>query len=170
MKTLLAAVYLAAMSIVVFAESNAAVSFTTMKSLAGDWEGAITTVPADPSVQGKSARVTIRVTSLGNAVLHEMKVEGRPDDPITMFYVEQDQLRLTHYCDAGNRPRMNGKTSADGKGVEFSLLDLSGGTENGHMHNAAFTPIDPDHHVEEWTYMLGEGRHVVAHFDLHRKK
>ena len=50
-------------------------------------------------------------------------------------------------------------------------MELSGGTEKGHMHNTTFSLIDPDRHVEEWTYMTPDGKgHLVAHFDLRRKK
>jgi hypothetical protein len=122
-------------------------------------------------VQGKTVRVTIRVTSRGNAVLHEMRMDGIPDDPITMFYLDADRLLLTHYCDAGNRPRMVGKASADGKALEFEFVDVAGSTEKGHMHNTRFAAIDADRHTEEWTYMTPDGKsHIVAHFDLRRKK
>jgi len=74
------------------------------------------------------------VTSRGNALVHEMKALGKPDDatrydhPVTMIYLDSDQLMLTHYCDAGNRPRMVGKVSPDGKKVEFEFLDVAGST------------------------------------------
>ena len=143
--------------------------FDRLKALAGEWEGTVTTTPPEPSVQGKSAHVSLRVTSMGHALMHEMRIHGRPDDPITMFYLDGDRLLLTHYCDAGNRPRMEGKMVPDGKKVEFNLLDVAGTTEYGHMHNAAFAVIDPDHHTEEWTFMLDKGP-VRARFDLQRKK
>lgn len=170
MKPLYLALSLAVASSLAVAQNDPKASFDKMKALAGEWEGTVTTVPAEPSVQGKTARVNIRVTSRGNAVLHEMKIEGIPDNPITMFYLEQDRLRLTHYCDAGNRPRMEAKSAPDAKKLEFDFIDLSGGTEKGHMHNVSFAPADPDHHVEEWTYMAPSGNgHVLARFDLHRK-
>jgi hypothetical protein len=74
---------------------------------------------------------------------------------------------LTHYCDAGNRPRMVAKSSPDGKTIEFEFLDVTGNMQYGHMHGAMFTLIDADHHIEDWTFMVGE-KPVRAHFDLHR--
>jgi hypothetical protein len=99
-----------------------------------------------------------------------MRGADRPDDPITMIYVDGDRLLLTHYCDAGNRPRMTGKASPDGKNVEFAFLDLSGGTQYGHMDHAVFTVIDADHHVEDWTYMEPGDKPVHAHMELTRSK
>ena len=94
---------------VAFAQSDAQKSFDKLKSLAGPWEGRLTTVPPTPEADGKLAKVSLRVTSMGNALMHEMKIEGRTDDPITMLYLDTERLMLTHYCDAGNRPRMIGK-------------------------------------------------------------
>ncbi len=88
------------------------------------------------------------------------------DHPVTMLYVDGDQLTLVHYCDAGNRPRMTGKMSPDGKTVEFELKDISGSTEH-HMHHSVFTIIDANHHTEDWTFMMKD-KPIHAHFDLHR--
>jgi hypothetical protein len=157
------------LSAVAFAESDAQKSFETLKNLAGSWQGAITTVPPQAQVQAKLAQVSLRVTSMGNALMHEMNMEGRKDDPITMLYLDGDRLLLTHYCDAGNRPRMVGKMSPDGKTVEFDFLDVAGSTQYGHMHHALFTMIDSNHHTEDWTFMEGD-QPVRAHFDLQRTK
>jgi hypothetical protein len=143
-------------------------SFDQLKTLAGTWEGRLTTTPRAPEVDGKISQVTLRVTSMGNALLHEMRTDGRPDDPITMLYLDGDNLLLTHYCDAGNRPRMQAKASPDGKTVEFEFLDVAGSLQFGHMHHAAFTVVDANHHVEDWVYMAGD-KPIHAHFDLQRK-
>jgi len=65
---------------------------------------------------------------------------------------------------------MTGKVSADGKTVEFDFLDVAGGTQYGHMHHAAFTVIDANHHTEDWTYMTPGDKPVRAHLDLQRAK
>ncbi len=106
--------------------SAAQKSFATMKSLAGSWEGHVTTVPPAADIEGKLMQVSLRVTSMGHTLMHEVTGTGRPDDPITMFVVDGDRLLLTHYCDADNRPRMVGTMSPDGKTVEFEFLDISG--------------------------------------------
>ncbi len=152
--------------------SEAQKSFATLKSLAGEWEGSVT-VPDMPQISnGKPLHISMRVTSRGNAIVHEMQEANTPldpakyDHPVTMLYVDADQLTLVHYCDAGNRPRMTGKMSPDGKTVEFELKDISGSTAE-HMHHSVFTLIDANHHTEDWTFMMKD-QPIHAHFDLHR--
>jgi len=155
--------------------SEAQKSFTTLKSLAGDWEGPAT-VPDAPEMSGAKMHVSMRVTSRGNALVHEMQEAGTPldatkyDHPVTMLYLDGDHLTLVHYCDAGNRPHMVARKSADGKTVEFDFADLSGSNENGHMYHAVFTLIDADHHTEDWTYLMPGDKPMHAHMDLHRAK
>jgi hypothetical protein len=153
--------------------SDAQKSFDNLKSLAGTWKGALTVTPPQPDMDAKELWVSLRVTSRGNAIVHEMKNPAMPDDvnhddPITMLYLDGDKLYLTHYCDAGNRPRMVAKTSPDGKTVEFDFVDLTGSTQMGHMYHAVFTVIDANHHTEDWTYMMPGDKPVHAHFDLQR--
>jgi len=163
-----------ALSIAAMAQSNpqhqtdAQKSFSAMKTLAGSWEGKVTTTPPDPEVQGKPIKVTLRVTSSGNAVMHEIQIPGRDDDPITMFYLDGDRLTLTHYCDAGNRPRMTAQLASDGKTLDFKFLDISGEMKY-HMHHSLITLGDADHHSEDWTFMVGD-KPVIAHMELQRVK
>ena len=152
--------------------SDAQNAFAQLKTLAGKWEGQI-----DMGPQGRNnMEVSLRVTSRGNALVHEMKEAAKPDDPakydhpVTMLYVDEGRLMLTHYCDAGNRPRMVARTSPDGKTVEFDFLDVAGSTKYGHMHHAVFTVVDADHHTEDWTYMMPGDKPVHAHAELARAK
>jgi len=157
-------------------QSEAQKAFTMLKTLAGNWQGKPTVVPPLPghSDLPDLMQVSLRVTSRGNALMHEMTGKDKPgaantdtDDPITMLYLDGDRLLLTHFCDAGNRPRMVGKLSPDGKTVEFDFLDISGKMLTHHMQHAVFTVIDADHHTEDWTFQMGD-KPVHAHVELQR--
>ena len=158
-------------------KSDSQKSFDTMKTLAGDWEGPATLVPPQPEMSSdKPLHVSLRVTSRGNALVHEMQEAGttldatKYDHPVTMLYLDGDHLTLVHYCDAGNRPRMVARKSAYGKTVEFDFADLSGSNDYGHMYHAVFTLIDANHHTEDWTYMMPGDKPLHAHMDLQRTK
>lgn len=154
------------------AQKSAQTSFDQLKTLAGTWDGPLT-LPADPSMPAMppmNAHVVLRVTSTGNAVHHEMTMTGRPDDPITMFYLDGDRLRATHYCDAGNRPSFAARISPDGKTYDFDFLDISGPLDHGHMQHIAFTFVDADHHSEAWSFMTPDGKIMAGHLDLTRSK
>jgi phage tail protein X len=182
-------VVLIALSTVVFAQTDAhksadqaapteaQKSFTEMKTLAGSWQGPVKVDPPQPEMEnGKPMAISLRVTSRGNALVHEMNEAGASDDPtktdhpVTMFYLDNDRLLLTHYCDAGNRPRMAARTSPDGKTVEFDFVDVAGSTKYGHMQHAVFTIIDANHHTEDWTFMMPGDKPVHAHMDLQRAR
>ncbi len=162
-----------AADVAVATQSDAQKSFDQLKTLAGEWEGPVT-VADMPEISGSKMHLSLRVTSRGHAIVHEFQEAGTPldptkyDHPVTMLYVDGDQLTLIHYCDAGNRPRMTGKMSPDGKSVEFELKDISGSTEY-HMHHSVFTVIDANHHTEDWTFMMKD-KPIHAHFDLQRTK
>lgn len=150
-------------------------SFTLLKALAGSWRASVTTDPPLANMgNGSFTQVSLRVTSRGHALVEEMHEAGKPEDPtrydhpLTMFYLDGDQLLLTHYCDAGNRPRMAARISPDGKTVEFDFLDLSGSNAYGHMYHALFTLVDANHHIEEWTYMMAGEKPLKAHLELTR--
>jgi hypothetical protein len=156
------------------APSEAQKSFTQLKTLAGSWQGQVTINPPMQGMGNTTMEVSMRVTSRGNALVHDMKEAGKSDDPakndhpVTMFYLDNDRLTLVHYCDAGNRPRMAGRTSPDGKTVEFDFLDISGDTKYGHMQHAVFTVVDANHHIEDWTFLMPGDKPVHARMELVR--
>ena len=136
------------------AQSDAQKAFEKLKTLAGSWEGTVMGIPIN---------FTIRAASSGTAILHEGNTEkGVPNHEITMFYVEGDRLLATHYCDAGNRSRLEGKMSPDGKTIEFSFLDVAGSTRGGFLKGMVFTMIDANHHVVELTFVMPDGKPVQA--------
>lgn len=155
--------------------SDAQKSFTELKSLAGMWHGPVTVDPPQAEMKnGEMMQISLRVTSRGNALVHEMgdlTNQGDPtkhDHPVTMFYLDNDRLTLVHYCDAGNRPRMVARPSPDGKTVEFDFAHVSGSTQFGNMYHAVFTTIDANHHIEDWTFMMPGNKPLHARMDLTR--
>jgi len=130
--------------------------------------------PMPEMSDGKPVHISMRITSRGNALVHEMQEAGtaldpaKYDHPVTVFYLDSDRLTLVHYCDAGNRPHMVARKPGDGKTVEFDFVDLSGGNQYGHMYHAVLTAIDTNHHTEDWTYMLPGDKPMHAHFTLQR--
>ena len=158
------------------APSEAQKTFDQMKSLAGEWEGHVSVNPPMQGMGDASLHVNMRVTSRGNAMVHEMQESGTPldatkyDHPVTMIYLDNQHINLVHYCDAGNRPHMVARQSPDGKTVEFDFVDMSGGNQRGHMDHAVFTFVDANHHSEDWTYMMPGDKAMHAHMDLTREK
>jgi hypothetical protein len=145
------------------AKSDAQKAFEKMKTLAGSWHG---------TIMGISIDVTIRVASSGTAILHEANTDGGgpPNHEITMFYVEGDRLLATHYCDGGNRARLDGKLSPDGNGFEFTFLDVMGGTQGGLVKRMAFTLIDANKHVVEFTFMMPNSKAMELKGEFQRTK
>jgi len=145
------------------APSDAQKVFDQMKTLAGSWQG---------TIMGISINVTIRLASSGTAILHEANTEGGgpPNHEITMFYVEGDRLLATHYCDGGNRARFEGKMSPDGKTSEFNFLDVAGSTRGGLVKRMAFTIIDANKHVVEFTFIKPDGKPIELRGEFERTK
>ena len=166
-------VFCIAMSTAALAQSDGQKSFDQMKSLAGEWQGTAKMDPPMEGMSGSAVYVVMRVTSRGNAIVHEMHEPGKPDDPakndhpVTMFYMDGDKLNLVHYCDAGNRPHMVAK-AIDGKKLDFEFVDVTGKLDYGHMQHAEFTFGDANHHSEEWTFLMPGDKPMHAHMELKR--
>src|ERR1044072_976394 len=145
------------------APSEAKRAFEQMKTMAGTWHG---------TIMGISIDVTIRVASSGTAILHEANTDGGnpPNHEITMFYIEGDRLLATHYCDGGNQARLEGKLSPDGKTSEFSFLDVAGSTKGGLVKRMAFTIIDANKQVVDFTFIMPNGNPIELRGEFERTK
>lgn len=142
-------------------QSDAKKAFEKMKTLIGSWQGTIMNIPIN---------FTIRLTSSGTAILHEAHTDGGgpPNHEITMFYVEGDRLLATHYCDGGNRARLEGKMSPDGKMSEFDFLDVAGSTKGGLVKRMAFTIVDANKHIVEFTFIMPDGKPIELRGEFQR--
>ncbi len=155
-RTLIAILALATVS--AFAQTEAQKAFTAIKLLPGTWEGNTTMGPV---------KVTFKTTAGGSAVMSE--ILGK-EDMITMFNLDgPGRLLMTHYCAAGNEPRMEASVSADGKVITFNYVDATNlpAPDAGHMQKMVLTLVDDNHHTEEWTF-VDHGKEHKEVFDLRR--
>ena len=144
----------------VIAETDAHKTFDQLKGMEGNWVG--------KNAKGEPLQVTFRSTAGGSALMSEIHGKG-PENMVTMFHMDGDRLLMTHYCGAGNQPRMKVAT-ADAKSVSFEFVDGTNiGPGDGHMQRATFTQSDADHHVEEWVF-LDHGKEMKELFTLARVK
>ncbi|MFY9675976.1 MAG: hypothetical protein WAK13_16060 [Terriglobales bacterium] len=144
---------------VVLAETEAEKSFHQLAALEGNWTG--------KGSQGQPIEVSFRMTAGGSALMSEIHGHG-PENMITMFHMDGDRLIMTHYCGAGNQPRMK-VVAADGKSVSFEFFDGTNiGPGSGHMQHVTFSQPDANHHTEEWVF-LDHGKELREVFTLERK-
>ena len=157
--TLLIVVTLAATA---FAQTDAQKAFSAIKGLPGTWE--------QKAAEGRTLQVTFKVVSGGSAVMSEIMGQG-PEDMISMFHMDGvNKLLMTHYCGAGNQPRMQATVSPDGKTITFTYFDATNleTADAGHMQKMVLTMIDENHHTEDWTFS-DHGKEMKESFDLRRK-
>jgi hypothetical protein len=148
-------------STAVLAQSNAKSTFERLQTLNGSWEG--------KDSQGEPLKVSFRSTSGGTAILSELA--GKGEDMVTMFHMDNDRVLMTHYCGAGNQPRMQASMSPDGKTITFTFVDATNlaSPKAGHMNHVVITIADADHHSEDWTFAM-DGKEMKEHFELTRTK
>jgi len=142
------------------AQTDAQKAFATFKNMPANWEG--------KASNGMPVEVTFKVTAGGSAVMSE--IVGH-EDMISMIHLDgPNRLLLTHYCGAGNQPRMQATVSPDGKTVTFNFVDATNlaTPDAGHMQRMILTLLDDNHHTEEWIFN-DHGKEMKEVFDLHRK-
>jgi hypothetical protein len=130
------------------AGDNGTAAFEQLKSLAGHWE------------TGKSntekATLDLELTAGGTAVIERAHVtnQGKAVEMITLYYLDAGQLKMTHYCMAGNQPTMRGDYAPDTKTLTFEFEGATNlkSPNDGHMHHAVYTFIDNDHFRTTWTF------------------
>lgn len=158
------ALLVAAVATFSVAQSAGNKPFELMKSLTGNWQGKTT--------EGGQVNVSFKDTAGGSAIMSEIQSEmqGKSETMVSMINMDGSRLLLTHYCAAGNQPRMQAAVAPDGKSVTFSFVDATNlaNADDGHMDHVVFKFTDADHHTEEW-HFLAHGKEMVETFNLERK-
>jgi hypothetical protein len=119
-------------------------AFARLKTLAGEWE-------ADTKM-GK-ARLSIELIAGGTALVERETIATMPP-MLTVYHMDGDRLLLTHYCMAGNQPRMQARAFNAGTGeIDFAFLDATNLKPGaGHMHDAKIRIASDRELVSHWTF------------------
>jgi len=154
MRTLLKAFGLMILSVAILSvragarPANGAEAYERLKSLVGHWE-------SDKTNMNK-ASLDLELTSGGTAILEKVHMveDGKPAEMTTLYYLDGGDVKLTHYCMAGNQPTMRGTYSPETKTLTFELVSISNlkNPNDGHMHHATYTFLDQDHFKTTWTF------------------
>ncbi len=99
---------------------------------------------------GETAEIVFERTSAGHAVKETM-FPGSPHEMVNMYTLDGNQLVMTHYCGAGNQPRMRARRIENGR-MPFrfeSVSDLN--DEKGlYMGELELVRLDENHVEERW--------------------
>ena len=130
------------------AGDNGTVAFEQLKSLTGHWE--------TEKSNTEKATLDLELTAGGTAVIERAHVTnaGKTVEMVTLYYLDGGQLKMTHYCMAGNQPTMRGNYALDTKTLTFEFEGATNlkSPNDGHMHHAVYTFIDNDHFKTTWTF------------------
>jgi hypothetical protein len=130
------------------ATNSSAEAFEKLKTLVGHWQTEKSNM--------NQATLDVELTGAGTAVLEKFRMvdNGKPVEMTTVYYLDGDEVRLTHYCMAGNQPTMRGTYSPETKTITFDFVGATNlkSADDGHMHHAVYTFIDNDHFRTTWTF------------------
>jgi hypothetical protein len=146
------------------AQTKAHPGFDRMRTLVGEWEG--------KNSRGGMVRVSYALTS-GDSALMETITPERESAMVTMYHLDGDRLMMTHYCGAGNQPRMRaGQAAPDAREIAFTFLDITNLPISGAGHMAGLTVTwqSKDRITQVWTWREKGKPDTQEKFELARKK
>lgn len=140
--------------------------FDRIKSLEGEW------VSVDEHGQvDHDSRTTFGVSSAGSVVREFMAI-GKPYEMTNVYHMDGSKLVVTHYCAAGNQPRMVA-TPADAEGdrIRFHFDSVTNLTKADAEYMGELTIVFlPDGKIrQEWNSLKGGKTSSHAAFTLMRK-
>ena len=134
-------------------------AFERLKSLVGTW-----------AVEGSDSEVTYALTGRGTAVMEMFQRET--GGMASVYHMDGNELRLTHYCGAGNQPRLRASSYDPNKGVlEFlDFVDITNLSEPDAYYTREITIVFKDEdHVQITFTGLDHGEEAPAVYSLIRK-
>jgi hypothetical protein len=141
-------------------KSASNVAFDRLKTLVGSWDGTTTT-----GIQ----HAEFQLIADGSVLMSRLS-GGMPHDMWTMFHMDGRDFMLTHYCAMHNQPRMVLVPGGDAGKLTFKFkngTNIKPGA--GRMNQVVFVIDGPNHHIEEWTYLI-DGKETMSRAEFRRKQ
>ncbi|MCB1044607.1 MAG: hypothetical protein KDC35_16820 [Acidobacteria bacterium] len=133
--------------------------YRALVQLEGSWHGV--------GPDNLHVAVNYALWSGGHSFVEIRKPTGEPD-MVTVFHRDGDQVLLTHYCSAGNQPRMVMTDTSTETDIAFQFLDKTG-ADGGHMVGLRFQIHNPQHVTQTWVWRE-EGKDHDVTFELTRQE
>lgn len=131
--------------------------FEIIKSLEGTWVG-------EGEMHGKKQAVEVRyrITS-GKTAVEETLFPGTPHEMVSVYFVDGNDLKMTHYCALGNQPRMKlteFKKHRRVKTLSMNMYDATGmkSPQDPHMGALKLTLKGDDQLTQEWILSSPKGK------------
>ena len=131
--------------------------FERVKSMIGDWY----LVDAEP---GDAPTATYRLSANETAVVERL-FPGQRKEMVTMYFIDDGRLKLTHFCALGNQPSM-GAIPGDDDVVEFEFIgitNLASPTAE-HMHEPVLEFTDDRNRVDSTWVLWNDGAEAERRF------
>ncbi len=140
---------------------EAKAAFAKLKALAGEW-----TVTSEHG----AGKIVYKVTANGTTVM-ETDFPGSAHEMITMYHLDGSNLKATHYCSAGNQPRL--KLDLAGSTPDRLKFDFDGGSnldasKDMHIHGCEIAIKDANHAEATWQGFLGGKKAMDTKFVMSR--
>ena len=118
---------------------------------------------------------SFEVTSAGSTLVERM-FPDHPDgyEMLNVYHLDGDRVLMTHYCSAGNQPRLGALTTDDENRLQWQMESITNLADPGddHMHWAEFVFQGHDRLTTHWKSMVdGElSDEQLVTFELKRRQ
>ena len=156
---------------------EAKVAFAKLKTLAGSWKGKTTDEQKEGNKKehGEShpdeTSVTYKLTGAGSALV-ETQFPDMPHEMVSVYHLDGKELRMTHYCAAGNQPRV--KLDRVHSTPDDLIFVFDGGTnldpeKDMHIHGVRIKFEKDGRVISAWDGYAGGKKAGTTTFNMTRK-
>ena len=100
---------------------------------------------------------SFRVTSAGSTLVERM-FPDHPDgyEMLNVYHIDGDRVLMTHYCSAGNQPRLRVLSTDDENRLQWRMESITNLSAPGadHMHQAEYVFQGDDRLTTHWESMV----------------